>query len=114
MPSKRKTAAEPELDAVQDPQPDNDDDCRPRPKRVLAGKGGAARQLEKCADAITREDRKRTRLTVPSNEQVNKMAPLPPKRRYRQGVKRASELSGSKQRRKPSEAATPAVSSGRF
>lgn len=119
MPSKRKTVAESEAESVQDPHnddDDDDDDCRARPKRHLAGKGGAASQLEKCADAITRED-KRARLTVPSSEEVNKMAPHSPKRR-RKRVKRVSELRvGVGERRRPTEASdaeTPAVSSGQL
>lgn len=85
---KKRTAAESQVNS------DSDDDFNSqldphspqRPKRNGAGRGGAAKQLERCADAITRPVLKRPRTTIPSDEPVNKLAPPQKKgtRRHKQ------------------------------
>ncbi|KAI5984762.1 hypothetical protein EDD15DRAFT_2374909 [Pisolithus albus] len=89
MAPKRKYV-ESEMDNTQgDPnQPDAPRVIRPpRPKRMGAGTGGAAKQLENCANAITRVHPKRLCVAVPSSEPVNKMAPAPSPKKGRRHAK---------------------------
>lgn len=78
-----------------------------RSARTKAGKGGAAEQLEKCADAITHGVAKRARNDVPSDESVNPMAPrTSPRKRRRHVIKQPKRSSDAN-----NNAATGTVSS---
>lgn len=61
----KKQNAESEVKNVQH------DDCNSWPRRAGAGQGGAAEQLEKCADAIMCAQPKQAHLEVSSSQPVN-------------------------------------------
>lgn len=78
--AKRKAAPDTHSQALPEPTEP------PRPKRVGAGKGGVAQQLEKCAEAITHASKRPRKdgIEVPSSEPVNPMAPQIAQRKRRQ------------------------------
>lgn len=57
-----------------------------RSMRNGAGQGGATEQLQRAGNAVTQASQKRPRHAVPPGAPVNKMAPVPPKKRTRTSV----------------------------